>query len=659
MLDKPFRFPFIILSIMVAVGLLSDAFLEPPKAEEGGQRATTQGPNSSATNIIGDGNTVINGEDPQRAEARHKEIMEGLARLAYAEGVPLDALRAILASMGEEAEKATAEEVQKKLTAKAAEFKELTDRLNRLSNADPEVARLRREAADALTKGRFKEADAHLAMAEARELDGLTDLEAQAKKKRLSAAESRAQRAAAALLRINPQAYRESASHYAEASRIAKEVDAVVARTYASQQGQALVRLGDEFGQNDALLEAIKLFHDMLPSVSKIEAPLQWAMTQNNLGTALRVLGERESGAALLEEAATAFREALRELTREQIPIKWAATQNNLGIVLLRLGERESGAALLEEAAVAFREALKEYTRERIPLDWAMTQNNLGAALHALGERESGTARLEEAAAAFREALRERTRERVPLDWAETQNNLGAALHALGERESGTARLEKAVAAYRKALKEYARERVPLDWAMSQNNLGAALHALGERESGTARLEEAAAAFREALKEYTRERVPLKWAMTQNNLGAALHALGERESGTERLEEAVAAFREALKEYTRERVPLDWAMTQHNLGAALHALGERESGTERLREALAAFDEAREELTCEQKVKYQDGLGIELHAHGELMAYECFSSIPIRVHLLRHQSLRDNVLRWLPKTGQVAKTPGW
>ena len=142
----------------------------------------------------------------------------------------------------------------------------------------------------------------------------------------------------------------------------------------------------------------------------------------------------------------------LQELTRERVPLDWAMTQNNLGNALARLGERESGTARLEEAVAAYRAALEERTRERVPLDWATTQINLGTALARLGERESGTARLEEAVAAYRAALEEWTRERVPLDWAMTQNNLGTALQTLGERESGTARLEEAVAAYRAAL---------------------------------------------------------------------------------------------------------------------------------------------------------------------------------------------------------------
>jgi hypothetical protein len=77
-------------------------------------------------------------------------------------------------------------------------------------------------------------------------------------------------------------------------------------------------------------------------------------------------------------------------MTRERVPLDWAMTQNNLGGALLRLGERESGTARLEEAVAAFRAALEEMTRERVPLDWAMTQNNLTKCLAVLDER--GTA---------------------------------------------------------------------------------------------------------------------------------------------------------------------------------------------------------------------------------------------------------------------------
>jgi tetratricopeptide (TPR) repeat protein len=54
--------------------------------------------------------------------------------------------------------------------------------------------------------------------------------------------------------------------------------------------------------------------------------------------------------AARLEEAVAAYRAALEERSRERVPLQWATTQNNLGTALSTLGERESGTARLEEA---------------------------------------------------------------------------------------------------------------------------------------------------------------------------------------------------------------------------------------------------------------------------------------------------------------------
>ncbi len=55
-----------------------------------------------------------------------------------------------------------------------------------------------------------------------------------------------------------------------------------------------------------------------------------------------RALGERESGTARLEEAVSAYRAALQEWRRERVPLDWAMTQNNLGLALSTLGAREA-----------------------------------------------------------------------------------------------------------------------------------------------------------------------------------------------------------------------------------------------------------------------------------------------------------------------------
>ncbi|MGD0663490.1 MAG: tetratricopeptide repeat protein, partial [Syntrophorhabdales bacterium] len=215
------------------------------------------------------------------------------------------------------------------------------------------------------------------------------------------------------------------------------------------------------------------------------------AQTYMVLGNSLEVIGEQKGENQAFIEAIQAYQEVLKEHTRERMPLDWAATQNNQCVVLRMLGEREGGTKRLEEAVEACREALKERIRGRVPLDWAMTQHNLGNTLTRLGDRETGTKRLEEAVGAYREALKEYTRGRVPLYWGITQNSLGVALAMLGERESGTKRLEEALDACREALKVCTQERVPLYWAMTQDNLSYALRVLGKRETGTKRLEEA------------------------------------------------------------------------------------------------------------------------------------------------------------------------
>jgi hypothetical protein len=50
--------------------------------------------------------------------------------------------------------------------------------------------------------------------------------------------------------------------------------------------------------------------------------PLDWAMTQNNLGIALSTLGQRESGTARLEQAVAAW-DACLTVTASVWPSEW------------------------------------------------------------------------------------------------------------------------------------------------------------------------------------------------------------------------------------------------------------------------------------------------------------------------------------------------
>ena len=64
------------------------------------------------------------------------------------------------------------------------------------------------------------------------------------------------------------------------------------------------------------------------------------AQVQFILAGSLLTFGEQVGNNEPLEEAVAAYREALTEYTRERVPLQWAMTQNNLGNALRTLGER-------------------------------------------------------------------------------------------------------------------------------------------------------------------------------------------------------------------------------------------------------------------------------------------------------------------------------
>ena len=318
----------------------------------------------------------------------------------------------------------------------------------------------------------------------------------------------------------------------------------------------ALLYYGEQSGKNESLAESIELYRKVLDEWTRERVPLDWAMTQNNLGLALETLGARENSTEQLEGAAAAFGEALKVLNRERDSHLWAMAQNNLGLTLKTLGQHANNTEQLEGAIAAFGEALNVFTRERDSHRWAMVQNNLGVTLATLGQRETGTARLDEAVAAYRRALEELTRQRVPMEWGELENNLGVALKILGERKNDTEQLKQAVAAFHEATKELTHERVPPLWAATKRNLGDALKLIGERESDEAQLEAAITAYRETL-DYTRAQMPLDWAQTQLDIASTYTELCAMSCKSQYLDYALAAVDGALDEYRKHKTASD------------------------------------------------------------------------------------------------------
>ncbi len=247
-------------------------------------------------------------------------------------------------------------------------------------------------------------------------------------------------RAGEALLGALLQEYRRAAEFYAQAA-VLPGLDPSRQWRYQSRRALILADLGRDFMDNAALEECIHIYQDaVLTLVPKIQKPLDWATTQNDLGNALGVLGQRRRGTRMLEESVIAFENALSERGHETVSLEWAATQNNLGNTLGILGQRENNTQMLEKSLQAFECALEVRTQENSPRDWASTQNNLGSILQALGQRKNDTQLLKRSVEAYKQVLLQWTRDQAPLHCAATLNNLGTALRMLGERRNSPSR---------------------------------------------------------------------------------------------------------------------------------------------------------------------------------------------------------------------------
>src|SRR5205823_1866497 len=110
------------------------------------------------------------------------------------------------------------------------------------------------------------------------------------------------------------------AALYGEAASLAAPFDAKRRKNWLFAQATELYDQGNEFGDNAALADAISVYRQCLDLMPRKRVPLDWAMTQNNLGTALQRLGERESGTETLIKAVEAYGEALKQLTEGGTP---------------------------------------------------------------------------------------------------------------------------------------------------------------------------------------------------------------------------------------------------------------------------------------------------------------------------------------------------
>ena len=227
------------------------------------------------------------------------------------------------------------EQLGVKLVEIAGHFENLRSGASTDPGDSPVIVALKSDVQRAIDAGELAKADALLE-------DIAIEQRHSVERSAINLAGTLARRAEIALTRLR---YREATGHFTSAAAMLPTgIDYDDKRaSYVMSEGYALYRQGLEFGDNAALLSAIERFQRSVrlrpASASRSSGQRAGAI----FGAALQTLGEREGGTSPLEEAVAAYRAALEERTRARVPLDWAATQNNLGTALSRLGTQEGG----------------------------------------------------------------------------------------------------------------------------------------------------------------------------------------------------------------------------------------------------------------------------------------------------------------------------
>ena len=196
-------------------------------------------------------------------------------QMARDKGVSAKSLHDILLKFGETI--VSDDQIPARLDAKADELIELRAQLARLRNDRPELAAIREQALALVDQGDLDRARAVLNGG--REAARALREEASRNEAELLADEARIDH-----LQL---AYRTAAEKFAEAAALVAPFDAEDEWKLLVAQANELYHQGSEFGDNEGLVDAIAIYKRAVVLRPRTSFPLEWAMMQNNLGSAL------------------------------------------------------------------------------------------------------------------------------------------------------------------------------------------------------------------------------------------------------------------------------------------------------------------------------------------------------------------------------------
>lgn len=122
--------------------------------------------------------------------------------------------------------------------------------------------------------------------------------------------------------------------------------------------GSVCFRIDMVSGDEQALREALAHYQAALTAFPRLESPWRWADVMTAIGQVLQVYGDHLKNTDILHKAVDVCQSALEICSAEAAPLLYAATRNNMGSALFLLARHTGDPEYMRLAAVAFRDAL-------------------------------------------------------------------------------------------------------------------------------------------------------------------------------------------------------------------------------------------------------------------------------------------------------------
>jgi CHAT domain-containing protein/Tfp pilus assembly protein PilF len=325
--------------------------------------------------------------------------------------------------------------------------------------------------------------------------------------------------------------------------------------------------------------EALDIRQRLYPTSQYADGHRDLALSLNDTGALLIVMGQPEKGMTFLERAWQMRRRLYPESAYPDGHRDLAASLTNLGNLELRMGRAEKALSYFEQALAMNR---KLYSAAMHPLGHAQVAaslNNVGAAHVEMGQAEQALSHFEQGLQMGRRIYPKSEYPDGHQDISISLNNLGRALLATGEAEKAAPYFEQALDMRRRL---YPQLRYPdghPDLAASLLNQGAVLQQMGQAEQAVAYFEQAWQMHRRLYPVSKYSDGHPRLAISINNLGFVLDAIGQTEKAIPYLQQALEMRRRLYPEMTFADGHPEVAESLNNLAVALSRIGDAKART--------------------------------------------------------------------------------